>query len=97
MNRGPIVGGPRPRRSVAATAPGERCDLGPDPHRLLVLENGCDQGQILDQGGHFFVAALLISLAEDGARVDRRGDVRGEVGVEPAASFLRDPELLAEE
>ena len=44
-------GGPRPRWSGAAT----------------VLESGCGQFQVLNQGGHFCLAALLVPLAEDGA------------------------------
>ena len=51
----------------------------------------------LDEGVHLLVAALVVSLAEDGARMDRRGHVGGEVRVEPAAALLRDAELLAEE
>ena len=42
-------------------------------------------------------ARLVVALTEDRARVDRRGDVLGELRVEPAPALLRDAEVLPEE
>src|SRR5215208_5954233 len=43
------------------------------------------------------VTRLVVALAQDRRRVDRRQHDRREVGVEQAAAFLRDLELVAEQ
>src|SRR5437764_4184204 len=43
------------------------------------------------------MARLVVALAEDRARVNRRRHALGELGVDPGAALLRDAELLAEQ
>ena len=88
-----------PGRAPAARAR-ERASLRLSPASLRLslrpVEHICDQLQVLDELGHLLVAGFVVSLAQDGAGVDRRRHVLGEVGVDPLAALFRDAELAAQ-
>jgi hypothetical protein len=61
------------------------------------LQNRGDELQVLDERFHLRVARLVVALAEDCARVDRRRHVLREVRLQPFAALFRDAELAAEQ